>query len=374
MNKIHTKKIMNRMAKRRDLRIANQSRDTAGVDTVIADIGGIGFRLPCNKSQLYSRGGDRLAEISRQFRVTGDHAGGTAAVRVSRNWITDRATTRVTVSVPKFLSGQNVWAPGAVKPLFGRVFKEICQQLRLYSDDPDTCSLKYIKPRRVRLERVDLFRCYRLGSAKRVQEVIRHLYRMFGFRRKGQVNKYNSTYLRFSTRKRSGAHVVFYDKSRELESNVSRGGVEAASDLVPDGEGILKIEIRVEARELEALGLRSLNSWTEATASTVFNRFFADIVSPASITIPRMPVSQKRLNGLPPRMRPVYMLSALGVNLEMIYSPQTVRRHDSWFCKQGIAIRAGASGRTTKLGSILSRDRLLRPNHLPARILKDLGR
>jgi hypothetical protein len=337
------------------------------IDTVEFDLRGVRFNSN-NKfirhSQLRDADGNLLKESSSLFRVQGYNGGNKAVLRSVKLSLAGDVLTPVSLSVPKFFSGQNVCGTADLKPQVGEVIAQLFQKLRPHHDKGAHRTMASVRPKHVRLRRVDIFRCYRLSHPDQVTGILNRLGIYFATRKRGQHFRFASRYLWWQAKGRRGIKIVFYDKTQEVERNIAsrnRGGNVGVN--LP--QGVLRIELRLFSEELERLGLAKLSRWRKNTAVRLFDKYVGEIVNASSLVVPSSPLCRRTLDELPYRLRPPYALASLGVNLMHVYSEPSLRRYGKLFPEHGIDIRARGKPRVQSVAKVLKRARVITAAMLP---------
>lgn len=344
------------------------------VDTVVFNVHGLDLNLPTSQSRTYDKDNQAKIKKSSIFRVHGAD-GCVAKLKSISLLLSKEKITNISVSIPKFLTGQNVWGPGIIGRHLAEVLARVLNTVKIYASSPNTCNTNFFGASSVSLRQVDLFCCYSLKDAEQVTQLMRHFHSLLAKSKRGHLTKYGSRYVRWNSRKGAqGWGIVFYDKTREVADSISsRKRSEKPHELnLP--EGILKVELRLYLEELKKLRLTKLKNWKTNTAVELFEKYVGTVLQAASMQIPTMPISNRTLKGLPTALRPPFAIASLGIDLDRVYSRQSVQRHEKEFAIRGISIRPGNISRSIKVTKLLTPERAFKAEQLPRYFRTQLDR
>lgn len=331
-------------------------------DTVTYELDGLRLDLPTNYiSKIDKNTKKPIVERSAIHSVRGV-GGSKAKVQGVHLVSAGRYLTRVTGSLPKLFSGQNMWSPALLEPLLFEVHARILSHIREFAVQPLACNLGTYGPRSIKLTCVHLAVCFGFARENQPRRLIAHMYQSLGSDPKIALRKYGDGYLKIGGQARRGRHIAFYDKVREVRDKY---GAEALKELnLP--RAVLKIELRLERDELEKRGLERLNAWrSPETAAKVFKAYVGPIVARTSLSVPTLPLPRRELRKLPPQLRLVAALKAAGIEWETLVDGSTRHRYRRRLADLGISAGSAAKPQTVPVRKILSRDRAITGADLP---------
>lgn len=336
------------------------------IDTVDYEIHGLRLNLPTNYVTVGKKSKDPIRERSTIHRVPG--AGKSIAkVQVAQLALTKAYMTRVSLSVGKFLSGQNIWSPDQIRPLVGEAHARVLDNVRRYANEPEQCNAQDFGPSSIRLTTVHLAVCFGFKKQDSPARLMAHIYQIVGSDPRCALRRFGNRYLKIGGQARRGRHIAFYDKTHEI---TTRMGTDALRSLdLP--KAVLKVELRLERDELKKAGLDNLKGWkSPETVRDTFERYLGSLMHRVSLTIPALPISRRNLSKLPPQLRAIVLLKATGVEWELIFSKSTKHRYRNALAKLGTLACSAAKTKTLAMDKILVPGRAITGTDLPKRYLK----
>ncbi len=336
------------------------------IDTVEYEIHGLRLNLPTNYVTVGKRSKDPIRERSTIHRVLG--AGKSIAkVQTAQFSLNKSFMTRVSLSVGKFLSGQNIWSPDRMRPLVGEAHARVLEDVRKFADEPARCNVREYGPSSIRLTSVHLGVCFGFKKQDTPARLMAHVYQMVGSDPRCALRRFGNRYLKIGGQARKGRHIAFYDKTHEITTKM---GLDAVRDLgLP--KSVLRVELRLERDELKKAGLDRLKAWkSPQMVRNTFERYLAGLMNRVSLTVPALPVSRQKLSKLPPQLRAIVLLKASGVEWELVLSKSTRHRYRNALAKLGILACSAAKTETLAIKKILVPARAITGADLPERYLE----
>lgn len=231
----------------------------------------------------------------------------------------------------KFLQGHNVFGSDNVCGLVAAVVRRACSLLGL---SPSPVEMRSIERGAFVLRRVDLTYSYSLASrsevlawikaAERVGRLGTRKDRSVGqFARVGGRRMFDESTLNFAQGSRYW-WLKFYAKGVELEAPKHRlpESLPMRSDLLAYAQPLLRVEVQLNSKQLDRLGLRFGSSWSAVSVADVWREHAEQVTM-----IGDAPVSDSTLEALPKRLRPVFLAWKSGADLASIYPRMTLFRH-----------------------------------------------
>lgn len=186
------------------------------------------------------------------------------------------------------------------------------------------------------LDRVDLAVNFDLGSDLVVGAVVdRIAHQLIG---KGAASRHHTGSVCLAPRDFKEYSVAMYAKGPEMM--LARRKVTSDQNydrLVGECENLLRVEVRLRKRELKKCGLSRVSDWTIEKARDVFREYVSKL--PMLDVVAAEPLGRKELNRIPPKLRDVFALHKMGVDLTAIYAPRTLATYRRKFSEIGIDIR-----------------------------------
>ncbi|MBL0011212.1 MAG: hypothetical protein IPP22_09870 [Nitrosomonas sp.] len=228
-----------------------------------------------------------------------------------------------------YLHGQNVYTASDMQTATYESLKAVRLKLGLKSTKAQR--KKWLEGD-IYLERVDLAINIRVGSEAEAISTLRQIRRQLEEQRGS--TRTNGTTVYWAPKNGKEFSISFYAKGPQMRQQKRFVTLPERDKLLEECGTILRIELRLQARELRKLGLDKVSAWDDQTAEKVIRQYLREKIKLFSVTSGL--VTKKELSKLPSRLRAVLALHKSGVELTDIYPKRTLQRHRSDFKKLGI--------------------------------------
>lgn len=128
----------------------------------------------------------------------------------------------------------------------------------------------------------------------------------------------------------------FYAKGPQLRRSKRYNQLPDKDKYMEECKSILRVEIRLRTHALAELGLSKVSDWTDDSAKKAFNKYMRKL---KFLNITSGPLTADEIESLPSRLCHVLALHKAGYDLNALYLPRTLQRHQSDFRKLGIDLR-----------------------------------
>lgn len=277
-----------------------------------------------------SPAGEVTREIALSMPVTGSHE---ARMTVS-SWGSDGDSTASHLVIcgnpSKFLQGHNVIGIDDISLLIRLSYQKICERLAIqpvdYSDSD------------VRLSWVDINYMYELPSLSDVRAWLAAAEFSARSRSGRAVMSGSTVYLQKHSRRWA---IKFYSKYDEFAAHPLPDGL-ADSGLVAYSENLLRVELRLFAKELEKIGVKTLADLPTEKVSKIYGDYMSKIILADRVRLPGREALE-----LPAMLRSTYALWYDGHDLRVMLSRPTFYRHRKLLLEHGVDISLTAPTQKT---------------------------
>lgn len=249
-----------------------------------------------------------------------------------------RQAVRVSGNLVKWFQGHNIFGTNNLQ---GLVLEALLKIMFLGGITPSELELSMWKAGDIDLLRVDVTDSVCFGSRERVLNALRSLDATahLKFRGRGQ---YNGHSLLFGKGSRHWS-LTLYSKGAELQKHKLPLSL-AETSLPQIADGLLRTEFRMLSMHLKRLGLDTLASWGDNTASEVHQSHLEKLeISQTTM------LDAEKLQGLPPRLHAAYQLWKDGHDLRAMFPRPTFYRYRSQLLVHGIDISVKQERETTNV-------------------------
>lgn len=284
------------------------------------------FNLPnTSKAVVISEDGEIRNTYQNRVLIPGKYGTHTLAVRTKDSG----KVLAISGSPYAYLYGQNVYTSSDIQTATYESLRFVRQKLGLKSTKAQR---QKWREGDIYLDRVDLSVNFRMKSEKDVIRALKQIRRQLeGLRGSTRTN---GTTVYWAPKNGKEFSISFYAKGPQMRQQKRFMALPERDKLLEECGTILRIEIRLQARELRKLGLDKVSAWDDQTAEKVFRQYLHEKIKLFSVT--SGPMTEEELSKLPNRLRPVLALHKSGVELTDIYPKRTFQRHRSDFKKLGI--------------------------------------
>jgi|GEM_PF-1276104 len=228
-----------------------------------------------------------------------------------------------------FLYGQNVFTSNDMHELVIRCLKRVCEDLEI--DPAKELKRKWVSGD-VTIEKADLAVNFDSGTELLVKIMLKQIRRQL-IEHDFAINGHGTTVILRPSEGRDTS-LSFYAKHAQMRRSKRYDQMIHKKRLLEACEALLRAEVRILRTELAKNGCGKLSDWNECTAIELFAKYFKRY---DFLKITYGELSQKELDALPSRLRPVLALhKSSGIDLAMVYEERTLQRHQADFRKLGI--------------------------------------
>lgn len=270
-------------------------------------------------------------ETLKRLPVEGSHSNRITVQ--STTWGADRQGIWISGCPAKWFQGHNVFGsddlPGLVLEMLSRVCK-------VFGIEPSAEDLEDWRAGRIKLTRVDVTYSWDFGNLQRAMMVIRSMGATAHLRHRGAgVFKGDTLYFGKHSQRWS---LKVYAKGSELKAHPLPLDL-AESSLPGVASGLVRFEVCLRGKWLAGAtphlmsGLSWVLGWCDTTATELHSMLLGHL-NIAEATM----LDAHDLEGLPPRLLPVYNLWRDGHDLRTIYTRPTFYRHRAQLLGHGIDI------------------------------------
>ena len=264
-----------------------------------------------------------------RLRVEGSHEQG-ISVRSQGGDGAGLATELVIDGNPaKFLQGHNVFGSDDLRSLVFDTLITVASNL-----DAPLCFevIDRVRAGGYRLARVDINYMFELPTLSDVKSWLRAAEFKSKTRHGRPASKAGTVYWGKHSRRWS---IKGYSKGEEIQGPKSHKLPDSFKDtpLTEFAQNKLRIELTLRAKELEKIGLSSMNSWRKETPLNIFNDYLKRIEMSEQIAL-----STQILNELPTHLRSTYVLWKDGHSPREMLSKPTFYKHRAQLLEHGIDI------------------------------------
>jgi len=221
-----------------------------------------------------------------------------------------------------FKYGQNVYTSSNMQAATIGSLKRVCKDFGMMPTPEQR--QRWIEGD-IHLERVDLAVNIKVGSEEEATDILRQIRLQLG-EQQGSMRTSGTT-VYWSPKNGKEYSIVFYAKGPQMRRQKRYFGQPFRDKLVSHCECIIRIELKLQARELRKLGLNKVSAWNDNTAEKVFRKYMHKKIKLFSVT--SGPVTKEELVELPSQLRAVLALHKSGIELSTIYPKRTLQRHMS---------------------------------------------
>lgn len=206
----------------------------------------------------------------------------------------------------------------------------------------------------INLERVDIAVNFRLKSENEVASILKQIKRQL-VEQDCAMRVVGSTVYQIPGEGKHHSY-GFYAKGPQLRRSKRYNQLPDKDKYMEECESILRVEIRLRAAALAELGLSKVSDWTDASAKKSFNKYMRKL---KFLNITSGPLTADEIELLPSRLCHVLALHKAGYDLNTLYLPRTLQRHQSDFRKLGIDLKVPSQA----ANSVVSLTKLLSPKN-----------
>ncbi|QOJ23809.1 MAG: hypothetical protein HRU78_09245 [Gammaproteobacteria bacterium] len=307
------------------------------------------FTLPkTTTARLTSEDGEILETYQNRVPLPGEH--GTHFLHVRTMKFGKKLS--ISGSPYAFMHGQNVYTSSDMQAAALDALRRVCKAFKIKTTEEQR--QRWINGD-ITLERVDLAVNIKVESEAKAVDILRQIRRQLG---EHGSTKTNGTTVYWSPRDGKEFSICFYAKGPQMRKQKRYIGQPFRERLLKDSECIIRIELRLKARELRKLQLDKVSAWDDQTAVRIFDKYMGKL---KFLNITSGPVTKEELSRLPSRLRPVWALHKGGQDLSLIYLPRTLRRHKSDFRKLGFDLNCPnqAEGTVIPLTKVLAPSKVI---------------
>lgn len=260
----------------------------------------------------------------------------------------------------KFLQGHNLWGSDDLLGLMREVLYKVFLFLDIVPSSPDWFM---IEQGFYELYRADSTYMLCLGNNSDVDAFLYSAERTAHMKYKGQAQSSHGTL--YFGKKSKRESLKLYNKLKEITAKGHKLPLELSElpELMKWVSGMLRIEAVTRRMQLKDLNLERANRWDDDTPFNTVNRLLGGLNMSEQHTL-----SAENLDGLPPRLIPVYHLWKDGHDLKKIYlcktrnAPSTTfLRYRRELLKHGIDIAIKQGNRLEPAPNVIEFRRVLRP-------------
>lgn len=274
--------------------------------------------------------------VYKRMEMEGSHS---TKIQIRSAFMEDgRQAIRVSGNLVKWFQGHNIFGTNNLQ---GLVLEALSKIMILGGITPSELELSMWKAGDIDLLRVDVTDSVCFGSRERVLNALRSLDATahLKFRGRGQ---YNGHSLLFGKGSRHWS-LTLYSKGAELQKHKLPLSL-AETSLPQIADGLLRTEFRMLSMHLKRLGLDTLASWGDNTASEVHQSHLEKLeISQTTM------LDAEKLQGLPPRLHAAYQLWKDGHDLRAMFPRPTFYRYRSQLLAHGIDISVKQERETTNV-------------------------
>lgn len=274
--------------------------------------------------------------VYKRMEMEGSHS---TKIQIRSAFMEDgRQAVRVSGNLVKWFQGHNIFGTNNLQ---GLVLEALSKIMLLGGITPSELELSMWKAGDIDLLRVDVTDSVCFGSRERVLNALRSLDATahLKFRGRGQ---YNGHSLLFGKGSRHWS-LTLYSKGAELQKHKLPLSL-AETSLPQIADGLLRTEFRMLSMHLKRLGLDTLASWGDNTASEVHQSHLEKLeISQTTM------LDAEKLQGLPPRLHAAYQLWKDGHDLRAMFPRPTFYRYRSQLLAHGIDISVKQERETTNV-------------------------
>lgn len=300
------------------------------------------------KATVVNKDGVVLNVIENRVPLPGEY--GTHKLQVRTNKFGKELT--IIGSPFAFQHGQNVYTSSNMQAATIGSLRHVCEAFGIKTTEEQR---KRWKNGDITLKRVDLAVNFRVGSDTEALDILRQVRRQLG---EHGSTRTSGTTVYFSPRDGKEFSIIFYAKGLQMRKLKRFVGQPFREKLLKDSEGIVRIELKLQASELRKLGLDKVSAWDDQTAKKIFRKYMSKL---KFLNVTSGPFTKEELSQLPSRLRPVWALHKCGQDLSIIYQSRTLRRHKGDFRKLGFDLDCPnqAEGTVIPLTKVLSPSKVI---------------
>ena len=300
------------------------------------------------KAVVVNKDGEILNVIENRVPLPGEYDTHTLQVR------TNKFGKELTVigSPFAFQHGQNVYTSSNMQAATIGSLSRVCKAFGIKTTEEQR---ERWKNGDITLKRVDLAVNIRVESEAKALDILRQVRRQLG---EHGSTRTSGTTVYWSPRDGKEFSISFYAKGPQMRKLKRYIGQPFRDKLLKDCEGIVRIELKLQASELRKLKLDKVSAWDDQTAEKIFRKYMSKL---EFLNVTSGPVTKEELSRLPSRLRPVWALHKCGQDLSIIYQPRTLRRHKGDFRKLGFDLDCPnqAEGTVIPLTKVLSPSKVI---------------